>query len=131
MHILCMEKGTQDGCLFLYDNFKNAVYLFKLFAFDMDSISTIFLAASLIIIMLGMGLSLTIEDFSRIFKYPRAILVGFANQLVLLPVIGFALANAFPLSPEIAIGIMILAPCPGGPTSNLITHLAKGDTALG
>jgi len=96
----------------------------------MDRISTLILAASLAIIMLGMGLSLVIDDFKRIVVYPKAIFVGLTNQLILLPLIGFTIASIFPLKPEIAIGIMILAACPGGPTSNLITHLAKGDTAL-
>ncbi len=96
----------------------------------MDKASTIVLASSLIIIMLGMGLSLVIDDFKRIIVYPKAILVGLVNQLILLPLIGFGIAVGFPLTPEIAIGIMILAACPGGPTSNLIAHLAKGDTAL-
>ena len=96
----------------------------------MDKISTIILASSLIIIMLGMGLSLVFDDFKRIIVYPKAIFVGLTNQLIILPLIGFAIALIFPLRPEIAIGIMILAACPGGPTSNLITHLAKGDIAL-
>ena len=96
----------------------------------MDKTSTIVLGVSLAIIMLGMGLSLVSDDFKRIVVYPKAILVGLVNQLILLPLIGFAIAVAFPLTPEIAIGIMILAACPGGPTSNLIAHLAKGDTAL-
>lgn len=96
----------------------------------MDRISTMILAVSLIIIMLGMGLSLVIDDFKRIIIYPKAIFVGLINQLIILPLIGFTIALIFPLKPEIAIGIMILAACPGGPTSNLITHLAKGDTAL-
>ena len=96
----------------------------------MDKVSTMFLAASLIIIMLGMGLSLVMDDFKRIIIYPKAIFVGLVNQIILLPLIGFAIAISFPITPEIAIGLMILAACPGGPTSNLITHLAKGDTAL-
>ena len=96
----------------------------------MDKVSTIFLASSLIIIMLGMGLSLVFDDFKRILLYPKAILVGLTNQLIVLPLIGFGIALAFPLQPEIAIGIMILAACPGGPTSNLISHLAKADVAL-
>lgn len=96
----------------------------------MDKVSTIVLASSLIIIMLGMGLSLVMDDFKRILVYPKAIIVGLVNQLILLPIIGFTIAISFPLPPEIAIGIMILAACPGGPTSNLITHLAKGDIAL-
>lgn len=96
----------------------------------MDSISTIILALSLIIIMLGMGLSLVVDDFRRIFIYPKAILLGLTNQILILPVLGFVLASLFPIQPEIAIGIMILTACPGGPTSNLISHLAKGDIAL-
>lgn len=96
----------------------------------MDKISTIILAGSLVIIMLGMGLSLVTDDFKRIFVYPKAIFVGLTNQLIILPLIGFAIASIFPLKPEIAIGVMILAACPGGPTSNLIAHLARGDTAL-
>jgi len=59
-----------------------------------------------------------------------AMLIGLMNQLILLPAIGFALILLFPVQPEIAIGLILLAACPGGPTSNLITHLAKGDTAL-
>ncbi len=96
----------------------------------MDQISTIILASSLIIIMLGMGLSLVIDDFKRIAIYPKAIIIGLTNQLIILPIIGFLLAISFPIQPEIAVGIMILAASPGGPTSNLIAHLAKGDTAL-
>ncbi|MEW7277272.1 bile acid:sodium symporter family protein [Aquimarina sp. 2201CG1-2-11] len=96
----------------------------------MDTISTTILALSLIIIMLGMGLSLVTDDFKRIFLHPKAIVLGLINQIIILPLLGFAIANLFPISPEIAIGIMILAACPGGPTSNLISHLAKGDIAL-
>jgi len=96
----------------------------------MDQISAIILAGALIIIMLGMGLSLVFDDFKRIIVYPKAIFVGLTNQLIILPILGFTIASVFPTRPEIAIGIMILAACPGGPTSNLIAHLAKGDTAL-
>lgn len=96
----------------------------------MDSTSAIILAISLMIIMLGMGLSLMINDFRRIFKTPKSIVIGLLNQIVLLPVIAFILASIFPLQPEIAVGIMVLAACPGGATSNLISHLAKADTAL-
>jgi BASS family bile acid:Na+ symporter len=96
----------------------------------MDRISTLILASSLIIIMFGMGLSLVADDFKRVFVAPKAILVGLFNQIIALPAVGFFLIYLFPLQPEIAIGVIILAACPGGPTSNLITHLAKGDTAL-
>jgi len=96
----------------------------------MDSIATVILGASLFIVMLGMGLSLILADFKRVVLYPKAIVIGLINQLVLLPLIGFGLAYFLKLPPEIAIGIMILAACPGGPTSNLISHLAKADLAL-
>lgn len=96
----------------------------------MTSTSAIILGASLIIIMFGMGLSLTVQDFKRVLFYPKAIIIGLVNQLVLLPAIGFLIIYLFELKPDIAIGLIILAACPGGPTSNLITHLAKGDTAL-
>jgi len=96
----------------------------------MDKISVLILAISLIIIMFGMGLSLTLDDFKRIIKFPKAIIVGLTNQLVILPLIGYILTTSFDVSPSVAIGLMILAACPGGPTSNLIAHLSKGDTAL-
>lgn len=96
-----------------------------------DSLLTsVVLPVSLAIIMLGMGLSLVIGDFKRVFQYPKAALVGLINQLILLPIIGFSLALIFNLSPAMAVGLMIIAACPGGPTSNLITHVAKGDIAL-
>lgn len=93
-------------------------------------IGTIILAVALIIIMFGMGLSLTIQDFTRLFQRPKAIFVGLLNQILLLPIIAYLLITVMNLDTDIAIGIMILAACPGGPTSNLITHLAKGDTSL-
>lgn len=96
----------------------------------MDSTATIALVISLFIIMIGMGLSLTIADFKRVLQYPLAVFVGFGNQIVLLPLLAYFLIVLLNVSPDIAVGIMILSACPGGPTSNLITHLAKGDTAL-
>ena len=80
--------------------------------------------------MFGMGLSLRVEDFKRILIYPKAVGIGLLNQLVLLPILAFGIVKAFSLPPELAVGLMILAVCPGGATSNLITHLAKGDSAL-
>ncbi|MDA1267572.1 MAG: bile acid:sodium symporter family protein [Bacteroidetes bacterium] len=93
-------------------------------------LNEIFLPFSLAVIMFGMGLSLRIEDFKRILIYPKAVGIGLLNQLVLLPIIAFGIAKAFSLPSELAVGLMILAVCPGGATSNLITHLAKGDSAL-
>lgn len=96
----------------------------------MDQVSTIILGVSLMVVMLGMGLSLVVEDFRRIFFQPKAIILGLCNQIIFLPLLAFALAVLFSVKAEIAIGLMILAACPGGPTSNLISHLAKADTAL-
>lgn len=96
----------------------------------MDQLSTAILGACLIIIMLGMGLSLVMDDFKRVIIYPKAVIVGLVNQILLLPLVGYLIASLSGVSPEIAVGIMILAACPGGPTSNLISHLARGNTAL-
>lgn len=93
-------------------------------------IGTIILAISLIIIMFGMGLSLVKEDFTRLLKQPKAVFIGLLNQIVLLPLIAFLIVTSLGVGTDIAIGVMILAACPGGPTSNLITHLAKGDSGL-
>jgi BASS family bile acid:Na+ symporter len=93
-------------------------------------IGTIILAIALVVIMFGMGLSLVKDDFVRLLQHPKAILVGLANQIVLLPIIAYILIVLFNVETDIAIGVMILAACPGGPTSNLITHLAKGDAGL-
>jgi len=93
-------------------------------------LTELFLPFSLAVIMFGMGLSLRVEDFKRILIYPKAVGIGLLNQLVLFPIIAFGIAKAFSLPPELAVGLMILAVCPGGATSNLITHLAKGDSAL-
>jgi len=95
-----------------------------------ELISKVFLPLSLAIIMLGMGMTLITADFTRILKYPKAILLGLTNQLIFLPLIGFMLAIVFDLNPVMAVGLMILATCPGGPTSNLITLICKGNIAL-
>ena len=82
------------------------------------------------LIMMGMGLSLVPDDFKRVVKYPKAVSIGLTNQLLFLPLIGFALANFMPLEPEYAVGVMLLVLCPGGTTSNMFSHLAKADVAL-
>lgn len=93
-------------------------------------LTAVFLPLALAFIMLGMGLSLTVKDFKNILVFPKAMIIGLTNQLILLPVFGFALVQLFGLSGAMAVGIMILVACPGGATSNLITHLSKGDIAL-
>jgi len=88
------------------------------------------LPLALAIVMLGMGLSLVPEDFKRITRDPKAVLVGTVCQVLLLPLIGALITLVIPMQPEIAVGLLVLAVCPGGPSSNLITYLAKGDVAL-
>lgn len=93
-------------------------------------IGQIFLPISLAIIMFGMGLSLVAGDFVRLFTNPKAVLIGLCNQLLFLPLIGFAIVVLFDLNPTMAIGVMILSVCPGGPTSNLITQVSHGNIGL-
>lgn len=93
-------------------------------------LTAVFLPLALGIIMLGLGLSLTIADFKRVVLYPKAIFVGLSCQLVLLPALCFGITIFFGLSPELAIGLMLLSASPGGPTANLYSHLFKGDVAL-
>ena len=90
----------------------------------------IFLPLSLVFIMFTLGLGLTINDFKNVIKEPRAFGIGLINQMVLLPLFAFIIIILFGLTNELAVGMMILACCPGGVTSNVITKLAKGDTAL-
>ena len=93
-------------------------------------IGQIFLPISLAIIMFGMGLGLVTGDFVRLFSFPKAVLVGLCNQLLLLPLIGFVIVVLFDLNPSMAIGVMIISVCPGGPTSNLITQVSRGNIGL-
>jgi BASS family bile acid:Na+ symporter len=95
-----------------------------------DLLKTIFLPLALISIMFGMGMSLTTADFKRVVLSPRATILGLCCQLIGLPLLAFALIWLFRLPGDLAVGLMILAACPGGPTSNIITHLSRGDTAL-
>ena len=90
----------------------------------------IFLPVSLIFIMFSLGLGLTLDDFRTIISHPKAFVVGIVNQMLVLPLVAFSVVLAFGLSNEIAVGMMILACCPGGVTSNIITKLSNGDTAL-
>ena len=93
-------------------------------------VNTQIIPICIFLIMMGMGLSLVLDDFKRVMKYPKAVAIGLTNQLLFLPIIGFALANIMPLEPEYAVGVMLLVLCPGGTTSNMFSHLAKGDVAL-
>ena len=84
----------------------------------------------LALLMLGLGMGLTIKDFSRVAKQPKDFVVGFVCQLILLPIIAFILIIILDTSAELALGVMIIAAAPGGVTSNVLTKFAKGDVAL-
>ena len=84
----------------------------------------------LALIMLGLGLSLTVQDFVRVVKIPKDFLVGFISQLILLPIVALSIALILNISAEIAIGMMLIACAPGGVTSNVLTKFADGDVAL-
>ena len=85
---------------------------------------------ALAIIMFGLGLGLTLNDFLRVIKIPRDFIVGFICQVILLPIIAFLLIKIIPMPLEIALGVMIIAAAPGGVTSNVLTKFANGDVAL-
>ena len=93
-------------------------------------LTNLLLPLALGVIMFGLGLSLTVADFKRVARYPRAVLVGLLLQTGVLPWAALALALLFQLPPELAVGLMLLAASPGGATANIYSHLAHGDVAL-
>ena len=96
----------------------------------MNIVTDVVLPIALAFIMFSLGLGLSLNDFTRIFIKPKEFLIGFLSQLIILPIVALILVSLFPLPPEIAIGVMILAAAPGGATSNILTSFAKGDVAL-
>jgi BASS family bile acid:Na+ symporter len=96
----------------------------------MSGFTGLMLPISLFIIMSSLGLALTVGDFKRVVLYPKGAAIGLGNLLVLSPLLGFTLANLFRLPPELAVGMVLLGAAPGGTTANMLTHLARGDTAL-
>jgi len=96
----------------------------------MGTLVGVVLPLGLAFIMFSLGLGLTVADFHRVASRPFAFAIGALNQVVLLPLVAFGLAVAFGLGPELAVGFMILAFCPGGVTSNILTRFARGDVAL-
>ena len=100
----------------------------------MNIVTQVILPLSLAFIMFSMGLSLVMDDFKRVAKFPKAFMIGTVLQLITLPIIAYVLTKAWVstgnVDPAYAVGMIIIAACPGGVTSNLMTHLAKGDTAL-
>lgn len=97
---------------------------------EQNSLLTVVMPMALGIIMLGLGLSLTTGDFTRVVKYPRAMIVGLFCQMILLPFVCFFVAKGFGLPPALAVGLMLLAAAPGGAVANLYSHLSNGDVAL-
>jgi len=96
----------------------------------MGIVTDIFLPLALAFIMFALGLGLTGADFLRVLKQPKDFFVGAISQIILLPIIALTLIKIWPISPELAIGVMIIAAAPGGVTSNILTSFAKGDVAL-
>ena len=96
----------------------------------MNVVTDVILPLALAFIMFALGLGLTGADFLRVIKQPRDFFVGTFSQIILLPIIAFILVKLWPISPELAIGVMIIAAAPGGVTSNILTSFAKGDVAL-
>jgi BASS family bile acid:Na+ symporter len=95
-----------------------------------STLTTIGLPVALGIIMLGLGLSLTLGDFKRIAKHPKAVIIALVCQLLVLPLVCFGLVLLFRLPPVLAVGMMLLSASPGGTTANLYSHLFHGDIAL-
>jgi bile acid:Na+ symporter, BASS family len=92
--------------------------------------SDIFLPITIGIITLGMGLSLTDKDFRNIFTHPKAFTTGLISQMLLLPLIAFFIARISDIDPMYKVGLMIIAACPGGATSNLVSYMLRGNVAL-
>ena len=96
----------------------------------MGVVTDVVLPIALAFIMFALGLGLTFADFARVANQPRDFVVGALSQIVLLPVVAFLLVSVWPLPPELALGVMIIAAAPGGVTSNILTAFARGDVAL-
>jgi BASS family bile acid:Na+ symporter len=92
--------------------------------------ATLVLPSLLCILMLGLGMSLSMADFARVIKYPKAVIVALICQMFFLPFCAFFIALLFNLQPEYAVGLMIIASAPGGSSAALLSHLFKGDVAL-
>lgn len=96
----------------------------------MGLVVDIFLPLALAFIMFALGIGLTVDDFARVIRRPRDFLVGAVAQMVMLPLVAFALVTIWPMPAELALGLMIIAAAPGGVTSNILTAFARGDVAL-
>ncbi|WP_299282498.1 bile acid:sodium symporter family protein [uncultured Tateyamaria sp.] len=96
----------------------------------MDTLINVVLPLSLAIIMLSLGIGLTLGDFARVLRQPKAFAIGAVAQVILLPIVTYIIVLAFGFGTELAVGFMLLSFCPGGVTSNMVSRLARGDVAL-
>ncbi len=105
-----------------------ALALFKPSA--VSFIKTSYVNTLLGIVMFGMGLTLKLSDFKVVFSRPKDVIIGFIAQFTIMPLLAYILTKVFRLSPELAIGVILVGTCPGGTSSNVMTYLSKGDVAL-
>ncbi|MGR6982225.1 bile acid:sodium symporter family protein [Testudinibacter sp. P27/CKL/0425] len=109
------------------------VLLFAFLAFQFPAYFSHFVAYIpylLGIVMFGMGITLTFKDFGEVARHPKSVFIGVVSQFVIMPLIAFALAHAFQLPTDLAVGVILVGSCPGGTSSNVMTYLARGNTAL-
>jgi BASS family bile acid:Na+ symporter len=97
---------------------------------DLLFVSTVLLPGAVAVIMFGLGLELTVDDFRRVARRPRAVVTGLAVQTIVLVALAYLIARVFGLPPELAVGLMLLASAPGGALANVFSHLGGGDVAL-
>jgi BASS family bile acid:Na+ symporter len=97
---------------------------------DDSFFALVLLPIALAVIMTSLGLSLTVADFKRVFVFPKGVAIGMTNLVLISPLLAFGIAELYALQPELAVGLVLMGAAPGGTTANLMTHLAKGDTAL-
>ena len=97
---------------------------------DDSFFALVLLPIALAVIMTSLGLSLTLADFKRVFVFPKGVAIGMTNLVLISPLLAFGIAELYDLAPELAVGLVLMGAAPGGTTANLMTHLARGDTAL-
>lgn len=118
---------------FVGNTFAVWVLLFAIIAFySPDTFTWIAPHISILlgIVMFGMGLTLTAQDFKEVFKRPKDVAIGVGAQFIIMPLLAYALAVGLQLPPEVAVGVILVGCCPGGTASNVMTYLARGDTPL-
>ncbi|ENH97570.1 bile acid/sodium symporter (BASS) family protein [Gracilibacillus halophilus YIM-C55.5] len=126
-------KGLERVSSFVGSTFAIWVLLFAVLSFLIPSGFTWiadYITPLLGIIMFGMGLTLSASDFKEAFKRPKEVAIGVVGQFLIMPLLAFALVTILPVSTEVAVGVILVGCCPGGTSSNVMTYLSKGDTAL-